>query len=168
MESTLQVLNDLERDGVIGRYAIGRAVGAIFYVEPFATFDLDVFVVLPTEGILTTMEPLYSALRHRGYEPEKECVTIEGVPVQFLPAFNPLIEDALAGARNITLGTTPTRVLTAEHLLAIMVQTGRSKDRQRVALFLEQAEIDSAGLEAILTKHHLIDRFRQWTHPPNY
>ena len=167
MEATLQVLNDLERDGVIGRYAIGGAVGAIFYVEPFATFDLDVFVVLPTEGLLTTMEPLYSALRQRGYEPEQECVTIEGVPVQFLPAFNPLIEEGLAGARTIALSVTPTRVLRAEHLLAIMVQTGRAKDRQRVALFLEQAEIDVAELEAILSRHNLLDRFRQWTLPPN-
>jgi hypothetical protein len=56
MDATLQVLNDLERDGVTGRYAIGGAVGAIFYLEPFATFDLDVFVVLPTAGLSTTME----------------------------------------------------------------------------------------------------------------
>ena len=43
MERTLQVLNQLERDGVLGRYAIGGALGATFYVEPLLTFDLDVF-----------------------------------------------------------------------------------------------------------------------------
>jgi len=33
VEKTLQVLNDMERAGVIGRYAVGGAVGAIFYME---------------------------------------------------------------------------------------------------------------------------------------
>ena len=42
MEATLRVLNELERNGVISRYAIGGAVGAIFYTEPFLTYDLDI------------------------------------------------------------------------------------------------------------------------------
>jgi hypothetical protein len=41
MEATLKVLNELEREGVISRYAIGGAVGAIFYMEPFLTYDLE-------------------------------------------------------------------------------------------------------------------------------
>ncbi len=47
MEKTLQALNALERDGIIGRYAIGGAMAATFYAEPRFTFDLDVFVQLP-------------------------------------------------------------------------------------------------------------------------
>jgi hypothetical protein len=42
---------------------------------------------------------LYEALRARGYAEEGECVMIEGVPVQFLPAYNALLEEALAQAR---------------------------------------------------------------------
>jgi hypothetical protein len=30
MERTLQVLNELERDGILSRYAIGDAMGATF------------------------------------------------------------------------------------------------------------------------------------------
>ncbi|MEK7783625.1 MAG: hypothetical protein AAB279_06835, partial [Candidatus Binatota bacterium] len=63
MEKTLQVLNALERDGVLSRYAIGGAMGATFYVEPVLTFDLDIFVILPqTARGLLTLEPLYEAL----------------------------------------------------------------------------------------------------------
>jgi hypothetical protein len=47
MEATLEVLNALVEEGVIERYAIGGAVGAIFWVEPFDTIDLGVFVLLP-------------------------------------------------------------------------------------------------------------------------
>jgi len=126
MERTLQVLNALERDGAIRRYAIGGAMAATFYVEPVLTFDLDVFVLLPkTPGGLVTLAPLYAALRDRGYTEEGECVMIEDVPVQFLPAYNALVEEALAEAKEMSYETTPTRVLRAEHLVAIALQTGR-------------------------------------------
>src|SRR6266705_5832438 len=112
MQGTLQVLNELERAGVLGRYAIGGAMGATFYVKPLLTFDLDVFVVRPQAGGgLLSLAPLYEALRARGYHEEKECVNIEGVPVQFLPAYNALVEEALAEAREMMYETTPTRVL---------------------------------------------------------
>ena len=101
MKRTLQVLNELETAGVLSRYAIGGAMGATFYVEPLLTFDLDVFVILPefVSGLLS-LAPLYHALRGRGYTEEGECVVIAGVPVQFLPAYNALVEEALAEARD--------------------------------------------------------------------
>ena len=126
MEKTLRLLNELEREGVLGRYAIGGAVGATFYAEPVVTFDLDIFVMLPqTTGGLVTVSPLYESLRRRGCMPEDDCVLIEGVPVQFLPAYNALLEEALAEARDTLYGQTTTRVLRAEHLVAIALQTGR-------------------------------------------
>ena len=143
MKRTLQVLNELERDGVIDRYAIGGAMGATFYVEPLLTFDLDVFVVLPqsTAGLLS-LAPLYEALRARGYTEEGECVHIEGVPVQFLPAYNALLEEALREARETSYEEVTTRVVRAEHLIAICLQTGRDKDRERMRIFREQGELD--------------------------
>src|SRR5574340_528977 len=96
MKRTLEILNDLERAGVMSRYAIGGAMGATFYVEPLLTFDLDVFVLLPqTASGLLTLATLYQALRAHGYSEEGECVNIEGVPVQFLPAYNGLLEEGL-------------------------------------------------------------------------
>ena len=156
MEKTLRVLNDLKRAGVVSRYAIGGAMGATFYVEPVLTFDLDVFIVLPaTSGGLLTLSPLYEALRERGYREEKDCVNIEGIPVQFLPAYNALVEEALAEAREMTYEATPTRVLRAEHLLAIALQTGRAKDRERVRLLREQATLDTHYLATLLDRHGL-------------
>ncbi|MGH8585237.1 MAG: hypothetical protein ACREWE_03320 [Gammaproteobacteria bacterium] len=164
MERTLQVLNDLERDGLFARYAIGGGVGAIFYMEPFLTYDLDVFVVLPAAGgSILTLGPLYAFLRQRGYREEGECVNIEGVPVQFLPAYNALVEEALAHAREVLYEGTPTRVLGAEYLVAIMLQTGRAKDRQRFWSFLREADLDRDNLEAILRRHQLESRWSEWT-----
>ncbi len=163
MEKALRVLNELEREGVLGRYAIGGAMAATFYVEPVLTFDLDIFVVLPggTGGLLT-LAPLYQALQARGYKAEGECVMIEGIPVQFLPAFNLLLEEALAEAREVSYGGTPTRVLRIEHLAAVAVQTGRAKDRQRVALLAEEAEMDQSKLKDILARHGLEAKWTSW------
>jgi len=163
MERTLQVLNEPEPDGAFRRYAIGGAMAATFYVEPLLTFDLDVFVLLPrTPGGLLSLTPLYEALRIRGYTEEGDCVMIEGVPVQFLPAYNPLVEEALDEAKPTRYETTRTRVLRAEHLVAIALQTGRDKDRERVRLMLDQASLDLAYLDNILERHGLEAQRKQW------
>lgn len=47
MKATLEVINQMQADGVIGKYAIGGAVAATIYVEPAATLDIDIFVTLP-------------------------------------------------------------------------------------------------------------------------
>ena len=164
MKRTLEILNELERKGVLSRYAIGGAMGATFYLEPLLTFDLDVFVVLPqAAGGLVTLAPLYEALRRRGYAEEGECVNIEGVPVQFLPAYNALVEEALREARETAYEDTPTHVLRAEHLVAICLQTGRDKDRERVRIFREQAELDLKYLAEVLQRHGLEAKWKQWT-----
>lgn len=164
MENTLRVLNSLERNGVLIRYAIGGAMAATFYAEPVLTFDLDVFVILPEmKSGLLTLTPLYDILGAKGYTEQGECVDIEGVPVQFLPAHNPLLLEALAEAREVTYEQTPTRVLRAEHLVAIAVQTGRDKDRHRVLLLLEQAELDRPYLAEVLNRHGLEAKWKRWT-----
>jgi len=37
MKRVFQLLNELIREDEIPNYAIGGAIGAVFYVEPFAT-----------------------------------------------------------------------------------------------------------------------------------
>ncbi|SLM49433.1 conserved protein of unknown function [Nitrospira japonica] len=164
MERTLQVLNELKRDGILSRYAIGGAMGAMFYIEPLLTFDLDIIVLLPeTKGGLLTLAPLYEALRIKGYAEEGECVVIEGVPVQFLPAYNALLEEALQNARTMSYESTSTQVLGAEHLVAICLQTGRTKDRERVRILQEEADLDSEYLGEILRRHQLEGKWKEWT-----
>jgi len=67
MRKTLEVLNALVADGVIRRYAIGDAAAAVFYMEPFLTYDLDVFVLLPAnEGGISSLSPIYRATEKLG------------------------------------------------------------------------------------------------------
>src|SRR6266542_1257297 len=162
MKRTLQVLNELELGGVIDRYAIGGAMGATFYVEPLLTFDLDVVLPQSAAGLLS-LAPLYEALLARGYIEEGECVLIEGVPVQFLPAYNALLEEALREARETPYEEVSARVMRAEHLIAICLQTGRHKDRERVRILREQAELDMSYLAGVLQRHGLEGKWKPWT-----
>jgi len=167
MEKTLKVINDLEREGVIGKYAIGGAIGAMFYAEPTATFDLDIFCFLPQAGILIDLGPLYKALADKGYYPnEAEQIVIEGIPVQFLVPSPGLVEEALVEALEQEAFGVPTRVFTYEHLLAIMVQTGRPKDFGRIGQCLESRNPDEVRLTDILRRHKLLDKWSKiaiWT-----
>lgn len=156
MRATLAVLNDLESEGVFSRYAIGGGMAAMFYAEPQITYDLDVFVVPPTMGGgLPALTPIHEALRKRGYAAKHEHVIIEGVPVQFLPTYNPLLEEALDQAPTVEVEGVPTRILRIEHLICIAVQTGRDKDRERVRLLLEEGHPDLGRLAEICARHNL-------------
>ena len=89
-------------------------------------------------------------------------VFIGGVPVQFVFPFNALIEEALSEAVGTRYEQTPTRVLRAEHLIAIAVQTGREKDRERVRLLMEHAAVDGTDLATFLARRNLETRWKRW------
>ncbi len=162
MEKTLAVLNDLKKRGMIAEYAIGGGMGAVFYIEPFLTYDLDIFVIIKDEAALDPLSRIYENLKKGGYKPKDEQVIIEGVPVQFLPAWNDLLKEAVQEARAITYQGVATRVMTVEHLLAIMLDCGRDKDRQRFLKVLAEAELDHKKMGRIADRHGLQGKYASW------
>jgi len=164
MKATLEAISRLQADSVIGRYAIGGAVGATFYLEPAATLDIDVFVSLKTASgsSLLTLSPIYEHLTSRGYRAEKEYVIIEGWPVQFLPASDALDEEALAEAVETEVEGVRTWVMTAEHLVAIALRTGSGKDFARILQFIESGVIHPEKLDPILKRHGLLAKWEQF------
>ena len=54
------------------------------------------------------------------------------------------------------------KVLQAEYLAAICVQTGRMKDRLRVQMFLSSEGFDRTKFEAILDKFGMAKEKAQW------
>ncbi len=158
MGATLRVINSLESEGIIGRYAIGGAVGLLFYTEPAVTYDL--FCYLPHTGTLINLGPLYKRLAALGYKTTPgEHVNIEGIPVQFLPPTTNLVQEALDNSVKKSFEDISTYVFQYEHLLAIMIETGRAKDKARIVLALESAQPDKAKLEDILQRHNLLDKW---------
>ena len=164
MKDTLAVINQMQADGVLGRYAIGGAVGATFYLEVVATLDIDIFVSFEQPGLLLSMSPIYNYLTARGFKAEKEYIIIGKWPVQFLPPGNTLVEEALAQAMETELEGVPTRVMTAEHLTAIALQTGRAKDFSRILQFIESGTLEVGRLDQVLSRHGLLAKWEQFGH----
>lgn len=163
MEKTVKVLNALEKAGLIRKYAIGGAIAVLFHAEPVLTYDLDVYCFLPPQtGALVSLAPIYAFLKKRGYREHKEHVLIEGVPVQFIPAYNQLITEAVEQAVATKFKRTKTRVVQFEHLLAILLQTNRPKDRTRLTHLRDEAKFSARLLNGILKRHGLAAKWREF------
>lgn len=160
----IAAINQMEADGVVERYAIGGAVGATFYLEPIATLDVDIFVGFKQQPrqVLLSPRPIFDYLTARGGLVEGEYIVLAGWPVQFLQPTSPLVEEALAEAVTVDVEGTATRVLTAEHLAAIALQTGRAKDKARLLQFVEAGALESKRFQAILARHGLVDPWREF------
>ncbi len=154
----------MQADGLISHYAIGGAVGATFYLEPAATLDIDIFVILPgaSESLLISLAALYEDLKARGGQPEGEHIVIGGWPVRFLVPSNDLEREAVAGSLPIKVEGVTTWVMTEEHLVAIALNTGRSKDHIRILQFIEQEAVDHDVLQAVLKRHGLTTKWQQF------
>jgi len=126
-----------------------------------ATLDIDVFVSFQK----TAGSPLPAVSRDN--VPKRRARSdapypIGGWPVQFLPPGNALVEEALTQAIETDVEGVRTRVMTAEHLTAIALQTGRAKDAARVLQFIESGTLDADKLDAILQQHGLVAKWEQF------
>lgn len=65
MERIFQLLNEMEAQGLIQRYAIGGGMALMFYVEPILTEGVDIFVLLPPSNssiiVLTQFMSFYES-----------------------------------------------------------------------------------------------------------
>jgi hypothetical protein len=156
MQAALRALNQLVTDTIIEQYAIGGAIGASFYIDAVQTEDVDAFVFMaPTKSGLLTLSPIYDALTKLGGVVENEYIRFAEWPVQILPDANDLVREAIRAAKSVEFDGIATRVFTAEHLCAVALQTGRTKDYLRVVTFLEEHAVDRPLLESLLKRHNL-------------
>lgn len=161
IRDVIEVVNAMEADGTIERYAIGGAVAATFYLEPVATMDVDIFVAFQSsENLIVSLQPIVQYLTSSGHPMQGEYVMIAEWPVQFLPPTGPLVEEALVQAAEIDVEGQRARVFTAEHLSAIALQTGRAKDKARLLQFIEEGALDAKRFQDIVRRHGLLDA---WT-----
>jgi len=162
MKKTLQKINSLVEVGIIEKYAIAGGIAQFYYIEPSITYDLDLIVRLSgEESVLNPLSEIYEWAKKNNYELLGEHIIIEGVPVQFLLAYNELVKEALDNSNEITLFDEVTYILKPEYLMTIMLQTGRSTDKERLAKFLKEAEYDEKNFVTILNRFNLLDSFKK-------
>ena len=148
-------LEQMREQGVVAAYAIGGATAVLFYAEPTRTYDVDVFVTLPeaAQGALISLASAYAWARARGTAIEGEHLMIESVPVQLLPAYNALVQEAITEARVHDYEGVPVWVVDPEHLVALALQAGGARRRERAWQLVEFGGVDRVRLRRILDNH---------------
>lgn len=146
--------NDLAAAKLIEDWALGGALAAIYYVEPFTTYDADIFFVPADKGISAGIPAIYAHLQARLWQVEREHLMVCGFPVQFLAAHD-LTEEAVREAERIEFEGVPAKVFRAEHIVAIAASVGRQKDKARIEQLLQQADLDQTRLEDIVQRYKL-------------
>ncbi|MGO9203652.1 MAG: hypothetical protein ACLQM8_24270 [Limisphaerales bacterium] len=166
IKQALATINQMRADRVIGRHAIGGAIGAALYtVEPAETDDIDVYIVLepPTGQKLVSLGPIKDYLEARGCGlNSKGYFIIADWQVQFLPVDKPLLREALDAAVEKEVDGIPVRVFTLEHLAAVAFQLGRPKDKVRLVQFLGAEGFNASRFSKILDRHGLLDRWSEF------
>jgi hypothetical protein len=133
MQSIIRYLNEMKQKKIILDYSIGGATALIYYFEPIQTQDIDVFIFLENQdNLITTLSPAYDFLSSKGGVVKDEYIIIHNTPVQLLPAYNTLIEEAIRENVTVTYLNERVQIFSLEHLMAIMVQTARGKDKARL------------------------------------
>ena len=154
-------INALKEDGVVENYAIGGAMGALFYTDTTPTYDVAVFVVIPQTGILVSLTPIYDWARARGYEVRDEYILFHSVPVQFLVANPGLETEAIATAGVCFHGGEPVRVMRPEYLIALYTKTGGQKRQGRSHDLFDEDSVDRKRLKDLLERFDLMALWRQ-------
>ena len=164
MKEVFQVIEMMKREGVIKDYAVTGAIGAIFYVEPFNTADIDFLVNLPSsDSLLISLEPIHSWLRSRGYEIDSGgSFVVEGWPIQYVPVGSELAAEALREAHYLPFEPgVSVRVVKAEYLAAEAVRIGRPKDIQRVSMLILVDDFDADLFADIAKRFSLEDKWKK-------
>lgn len=157
-------MNELKNNGLIKDYAIGGAIAALRWTEPFFTQDLDVFVILEkevSEEGLIVLSPIYEYLKSKGYVWKKHWVLIEGVPVDIFPA-DEFEKKAIEEAMETEYEGVKTKIIIPEYLIALFLKANREKGIRKIQMLLDQAEINEKKLNKILSEYGLEEKFLEF------
>jgi hypothetical protein len=151
----------LKANSVVRDYAIAGSVAFSLWDEPVATQDLDVIVVLAgTVDRLDPLRPLLDWFERERRPIDGPHVVIAGVPVQFLVAWSPLVEEAVAAAKDVSYDPSdpesPTvRLVTPTYLVAMWQAdeaANTARRRERAARLREAGLVDESLLTGLLSK----------------
>ena len=60
LEKVIEFIEGMQAEGIIDKYAIGGGFASIYYVEPFYTYDIDIFIVPMYKRGLINLSPIFN------------------------------------------------------------------------------------------------------------
>jgi hypothetical protein len=160
----VSVMKEAEKGGLIGEFAITGGMAVTYHSEPIYTVDLDVLAVIPGDGILIDLAPIFEFFKQRGASMSGEYLVMEGMKFQFIPAATSLEAESLRQAVVANERAVSFRVVDLEHLIALKLTAGRNKDLLHIQILLDapRRPIDFSRLEQILEAYGLFEKWRRF------
>ena len=162
MKDVATLMNEMRAAGVIINYALFGAGAQMRYTEAVVTLDADVLISLPDPNRLDALKPVYGFCEQKGYFPEGEAIRVGAWPVQFLPVFGSLTQEALEQAETADFEGVPFRVVKAVHLAVIALSVGRPKDLTRILALLDSGSVGREELAVAAKRHGLEDQWERF------
>ena len=161
MRAVFEALDALREAGVIQDYVIGGATALLYYSQPAFTEDIDVFVWLESDSPLADLGPVYTFLKEKGAVESDEYLMIEGFPIQILLPYDDLSIEGFEHPNSVHILSREVKILALEYLMAIMIQLGKSKYRERLRVLLTENLFDESRLNDILLRHGLTEKWNR-------
>jgi hypothetical protein len=155
MRQLAQLLNDMQVAGVINGYALFGAMAQMRYTEAVATLDADVLIAVAAPERMNVLAGVYEFCARRGFHAEGESIQIGAWPVQFVPVFSPLTQEAMEQADTADFEGVPLRVVRADYLAVIALSVGRAKDYARILALLESNSVTREQIARLAARHGL-------------
>lgn len=149
-------------EGVILDYAVFGAVAQMRYTEAVMTYDADILVSVANPDAIDVLGPIYRFCEKAGFSAEGDAIRVGDWPVQLIPVFDNLTEEALDCAETDLLDGTPFKAISADYLAAIALSVGRAKDFARILALREAGAIHNERVLAIVDRHGLKDEWEQF------
>ena len=162
MKELAQLLNEMLAAGVIENYALFGAVAQMRYTEPVATIDADLLIAVPSQKGLDVLNGVYKFCSKKGFQPEGEAIKVGAWPVQFMPAFSPLTQEAMERAETADFEGVPLRVVRADYLAVIALSVGRSKDLTRILALIESGSIKREEIRKLAGRFGLAEAWKKF------
>lgn len=162
MKDVAKLLNELRASGIIVNYALFGATAQMRYTEPVATLDADVLIAVPEPNRIDVLEPIYAFCATKGFHAEGEAIRVGAWPVQFIPVFDRLTREAMEQADTVDFEGEPLRVVRADHLAAIALGTGRTKDSVRILTLLEADSVTPEEIADLAEEHGLAEAWSRF------
>ena len=147
-EDAIRSLNKLKRQRVIRDYSLIGAVAATYYGEPISTEDLDIVILVDSDDEYIRA---YRKIGEAADGLEGMHYILGDVPVQIFPStVKPLYQDVVTNAHEARSGSLRVKIATAEHLVLLLLEAYRPKDKARLPSLLVAA--DDAKIRELLLR----------------
>jgi hypothetical protein len=162
LKDGIVAINEMLSDGVITNYAVAGDAASSLYLQSISVRFMEVVVPFPGHKGQLIVSPtrLFEYLIGKGAIFEGQNIRAGDTPMLFVPPTTPLLEEALREAVVRDMDGTTGRVFTADYLAALAFQSGRAN--QRLLDFAAADVLDVDRFQAIITRHGMLDRWKEF------